>query len=44
MVLLGSILCIYNFSLENSKIVVYVISGILFILGVLISVIQKKPL
>lgn len=40
-VLLGSILTIYNFSLTNSKIIVYLFSGAFFLLGVIVSIIQK---
>ncbi len=40
-VLFGACMSIYNFSLENSKLIVYVISGVLFLFGIIISIIQK---
>lgn len=41
LVLFGAILCIYNFSIECSKLIIYLISGALFLLGIMVSVIQK---
>jgi hypothetical protein len=41
LVLLGAGISIYNFSVEDSKLIVYVISGVLFLFGIIISIIQK---
>lgn len=37
----GSGLTIYNFSQEESKLIFYIISGLLFLIGIVITVVQK---